>query len=66
MTTKLDKPLRREVVINDRPHTLTLTAAGFKLVEKGHRNGIEVEWQAVIRGDGAPGAAPNAPSPDER
>ena len=35
MTTKLDKPLRREIQIEDRPYTLTVDADGLKLVEKG-------------------------------
>ena len=46
MTTKLDKPLKREVQIGDKAYTLTIDPAGLKLVEKGHRKGVEVERKA--------------------
>ena len=48
MTTKLEKPIRREVVINDRAYTLTIDPAGLKLVEKGHRKGRELQWQELL------------------
>jgi hypothetical protein len=41
MTTKLDKPIRREIVIEDKPYTLTIDGDGLKIVEKGRRNGQE-------------------------
>ena len=52
MTTKLDKPLKREVQIGDTAYTLTIDAAGLKLVEKGHRKGIEVDWTEIASRDG--------------
>ena len=33
MTTKLDKPIRREINIDDRAYTLTIDPDGLKLVE---------------------------------
>lgn len=48
MTTKLEKPIRREVVINERAYTLTIDPAGLKLVEKGHRKGRELQWQELL------------------
>ena len=45
--TKLDKPLRREVQIGDKAYTLTIDPAGLKLVEKGHRKGVEVGWAEI-------------------
>jgi hypothetical protein len=51
--TPLDKPLRRELSIDDRPYTLTLDPHGLKLVEKGHRNGITLVWTDLVNGDAA-------------
>jgi hypothetical protein len=52
MTTKLDKPMKREVQIGDKAYTLTIDATGLKLVEKGHRKGIEVDWTEIANRDG--------------
>ena len=49
--TKLDKPLRREVTVNDQAYTLTIDGTGLKLVEKGHRKGIEMQWKEIVSGD---------------
>lgn len=57
MTTKLDKPIRREITIDDRAYTLTIDPDGFRLVEKGHRKGRELHWKDVINGDAAIAAA---------
>ncbi|MDI9237708.1 hypothetical protein QLQ15_02140 [Lysobacter sp. LF1] len=57
MTTKLDKPLRREIVIEERPYTLTIDADGLKLVEKGRRNGQELRWADLVSGNAALSAA---------
>jgi hypothetical protein len=51
MTTKLDKPLKREVELNGVAFTVTLTPQGLKVVEKGKRKGQELTWEDVIRGD---------------
>lgn len=48
MTTKLERPLKREIVIDDKAYTLTIDAAGLKLVEKGRRNGQEVSWKQIL------------------
>ena len=57
MTTKLDKPIRREVTIDERAYTLTIDPDGFKLVEKGHRKGPQLQWKDVVNGDAAIAAA---------
>ncbi|AWB78568.1 hypothetical protein D7U87_00270 [Stenotrophomonas maltophilia] len=51
--TPLDKPLRRELDIDGRPHTLTVDPEGLKLVEKGRRKGITLRWQDLVSGDAA-------------
>jgi hypothetical protein len=50
MTTKLDRPLKREILIEDKAYTLTIDAEGLKLVEKGRRNGQSVTWKAIVAG----------------
>jgi hypothetical protein len=60
MTTKLDKPLRRELEIDDRAYTLTLDGEGLKLVEKGHRKGHALRWRDIVSGDAALHAALSA------
>jgi hypothetical protein len=55
MTTKLERPLKREIVVNEKAYTLTIDGNGLKLVEKGRRNGHEVSWKQVLAGaDPAP------------
>jgi len=44
MTTKLDKQIKREVLVNGVPHTVTLTPEGIKLTEKGRQNGTYLTW----------------------
>lgn len=51
--TPLDKPLRREVMIDDAPYTLTLDPDGLKLVPKGKRKGLELRWVDLVSGDAA-------------
>lgn len=53
MTTRLDKPLRRELEIGDTLYTLTIDADGLKLVEKGRRKGQTLRWQDIVDGDAA-------------
>jgi hypothetical protein len=50
MTTKLDRPLKREILINEKAYTLTIDADGLKLVEKGRRNGQSVTWKSIVAG----------------
>lgn len=57
MTTKLDKPVRREITVDDRAYTLTIDPDGLKLVEKGRRKGQELRWKDLVNGDAAIAAA---------
>ncbi|MDX1550853.1 MAG: hypothetical protein R3278_09935 [Lysobacter spongiicola] len=57
MTTKLDKPVRREITVDDRAYTLTIDPDGLKLVEKGRRKGQELSWKDLVNGDAAIAAA---------
>jgi hypothetical protein len=60
MTTKLEKPLRREVLIDREPHVITIDPTGLKLTRKGRRKGVELEWKALISGEAALARALNA------
>ena len=55
--TPLDKPLRRELDIDGKPYTLTLTPEEVKLVEKGKRKGVVLRWADLVNGDAALAAA---------
>lgn len=57
MTTPLDKALRREITVDDKAYTLTIDPSGLKLVEKGRRNGVELQWKDVLSGDAGLAAA---------
>ena len=60
MATKLEKPLRRELVLDGKPYMLTITPQGMKLVPKGKRKGIEITWTDLVSGDAALATALNA------
>ncbi len=60
MTTKLDRPLKREITVNEKAFTLTITPDGLKLVEKGRRNGVDIDWKTLVGGDAAGGSASTA------
>ena len=60
MATKLEKALKRELIIGDQPYMLTIDPQGLKLVPKGKRNGLEVAWKDLASGDAALATALNA------
>src|SRR4030081_2463263 len=60
MTTKLDKPLKRELKIGGKPFVLTISPEGLKLVPKGKRKGQELAWAAFVSGEAALAVALNA------
>ena len=60
MTTKLEKPLKRELKIGDKAYVLTIAPEGMKLVPKGKRKGQEISWQALVSGEAALAVALNA------
>lgn len=53
MMTPLDKPLRRELQIGETTYTLTIDPTGLKLVPKGRRKGLELQWTDLVNGDAA-------------
>jgi hypothetical protein len=51
MATRLEKALKRELEIDGKPYTITISPDGVKVVEKGKRNGQELSWRAIVSGD---------------
>jgi hypothetical protein len=51
VATKLDKQLKREIDVNGVAFMVTLTPEGLKVVQKGRRNGPELTWEQIVRGD---------------
>jgi hypothetical protein len=60
MTTKVQRPFKRELEVNGEKYTLTVDPEGFKLVQKGRRKGIELAWASIVGGDAALATALNA------
>ncbi|HEX4334151.1 MAG TPA: hypothetical protein VH040_18580 [Usitatibacter sp.] len=60
MTTKLQREFKRELVLNGDKYTLTVTPEGFRLVLKGKRKGVELQWAAIVGGEAALATALNA------
>ena len=48
MVTKLDKPIKREIEVDGKAFTATISAEGIKLVEKRHRKGKFITWTGLI------------------
>jgi len=53
MTTKLEKDLKREIDVDGKQYTVTLSPGGLKIAEKGHRKGHELTWKQILSGDAA-------------
>jgi hypothetical protein len=60
MTTKLDGELRRQIVIDGTPYTLTIAPDKLVLALKGRRKGLEIRWADLVSGDAALATALNA------
>jgi hypothetical protein len=71
MTTKLEGALKREILIDGEPFTVTLTPQGLTLTPKGRRKGYTLDWRAFVNGEAALATAlnaslANAPAPRAR
>ena len=60
MTTRLESPLKREVLIKGEPYRLTISPLGLHLARKGRRKGYELSWLDFVNGDAALARALNA------
>ena len=51
MATRLDKTLKRELELEGKLYTVSISPQGIKVVPKGGRKGPEITWQTIISGD---------------
>jgi hypothetical protein len=60
MTTRLESPLKREILIKGEPYRLTISPLGLHLARKGRRKGYELSWLDFVNGEAALASALNA------
>lgn len=60
MTTRLDGTLKREILVDGEPYTVTLSEIGIKLTRKGRRKGLVLNWKDLLSGEQALAVALNA------
>jgi hypothetical protein len=51
MATRLDKTLKRELELDGKLYTVSISPQGIKIVPKGGRKGPEITWQTILSGD---------------
>ncbi|MGE5925829.1 MAG: hypothetical protein ACM357_00630 [Gemmatimonadota bacterium] len=51
MPTRLDKTIKRELQLDEKLYTVTITPEGVKITPKGGRRGHEITWEELLRGD---------------
>jgi hypothetical protein len=50
MTTRLAKPMKRELELDGKLYTVTLTPDAVKITPKGARTGQEISWRDLVSG----------------
>src|SRR5688500_12613435 len=48
MTTKLEKPLSREIVLGGSPFIVTISPSRLRIAAKGRQKGVEVVWDSLL------------------
>ena len=51
MATKLDKTIKRELELEGKLYTVTMSPEGVKITPKGARKGPEMSWATLLSGD---------------
>jgi hypothetical protein len=51
MATKLDKTIKRELDLDGKLYTVTMSPEGVKITPKGARKGQEITWSTLLSGD---------------
>ena len=52
MATKLQRTIRREIIIDGEPYTVAISPDGLRLTKKRFRSGVEMSWKAIwTKGD---------------
>jgi hypothetical protein len=60
MTTRLEKTVKRELLIKDRAYIVAISPGGLRLTLKGKRKGLDLNWEALVSGETALAVALNA------
>ena len=58
--TRLESPLKREILIRGEAYKLVVSPLGMRLSRKGRRKGFELSWLDFVNGDAALAKALNA------
>lgn len=48
MTTLLERPLARELLLGGDPYKVVISTEGLRLTRKGHQKGVEVSWDNIL------------------
>jgi hypothetical protein len=51
VATPLNKPIRRELELDGKLYTVTVSPGGVKVVPKGGRKGHEISWESLLSGE---------------
>jgi hypothetical protein len=51
MAAKLDKTIKRELDLDGKLYTVTISPEGVKITAKGARKGPELTWQSLLSGE---------------
>lgn len=51
MATRLSKTIKRELELDGKLYTVSLSPEGVKVVPKGGRKGHEISWAALLSGE---------------
>jgi hypothetical protein len=51
MPTKLDKTIKRELELDGKLYTVSISPEGIKIAPKGARKGREVSWADLVSGE---------------
>jgi hypothetical protein len=51
MAAKLDKLIKRELELDGKLYTVTISPEGVKVTPKGARKGPEMTWRTLLSGD---------------
>lgn len=51
MATRLDKTIKRELELDGKFYTVSVSPEGIKVAPKGGRKGHEITWAALLSGE---------------
>jgi hypothetical protein len=61
MPAKLDKTIKRELALDGKLYTVTISPDGVKITPKGARKGQEISWPTLLGSDAEPSRDLNVP-----